>query len=102
KRSSSRQGVVGGANQLHLLLQIPVVENHSHRDEVGLGQWVLEEVTGGGANTFSQASHSDRLTGNRFNGRQVKGNALQVRVFPRGLDAEKTRGAAHVAKRLVR
>ena len=42
-----RQGVVGAADEVHLLLQIPIVENHPHRDEVRLGQRVFEEIAGG-------------------------------------------------------
>src|SRR5258705_126426 len=35
------QRVVGGANQAHLLLQIPVMEDHAHRNNVRLGQRVF-------------------------------------------------------------
>jgi hypothetical protein len=35
--ASRWQGVVGGADQLQLLLQIPIVKNHAHCDEIGFG-----------------------------------------------------------------
>src|SRR5207248_3442604 len=31
------QGIVGRANQMYLLLEIPVVENHTHGDDLRLG-----------------------------------------------------------------
>src|SRR6185295_9983038 len=49
QRAAGWQGIVGCANEMHLLLQIPVVENHTHRDDVGLGQRVFAEIARGRA-----------------------------------------------------
>jgi len=44
ERAAGRKRVVDRAYELHLFLKIPVVQDHSHRDQVGLGQWIFEEV----------------------------------------------------------
>jgi hypothetical protein len=44
ERASLWQGLVSLADQQHLVLKVPVVKDHAHRDDVGLGQRVAEEV----------------------------------------------------------
>ena len=44
QRAAGRQGVVGRADEVHLSLQIPVVQNHAHGDHVRLGQGFTEEI----------------------------------------------------------
>src|SRR5215468_9413254 len=38
------QGVVRGSNELHLLLQIPIVQDHAHGNHVRFRQGITEEV----------------------------------------------------------
>src|SRR4051794_34065706 len=49
-----RQCFICLPNELHLLFQVPVVKNHSHGDEIGLGQRIVEKVTGGRFNAFTE------------------------------------------------
>src|SRR5436305_13498407 len=39
-----RQCIIGGSDQVHLLLKIPIMQNHAHSDHVGFGQGILKEV----------------------------------------------------------
>lgn len=59
-----RPGIVGRADEVHLLLQIRVVENHTHGDDVRFGQRVFKEISGD-RNTASGSSgllrEADRL-----------------------------------------
>src|SRR5260370_1416265 len=59
KRTAGRERLVGGADEVQLLLKIPVVENHPHRDQVRLGQSVLEEIARRGAHTLAQTGPGD-------------------------------------------
>src|SRR5215471_13861171 len=43
-----RQCLVGCADQRLLLLEVPVVQDQAHRDDVGARQWVAEGVPGRG------------------------------------------------------
>src|SRR6516162_6970230 len=61
ERVAVRKRFVGRAYQLHLFLQIPVVQNHSHRDHLGLWQWVLKEIAGCSADPISQARRGNVL-----------------------------------------
>jgi hypothetical protein len=92
------QGVVGRAEETHLFFQIPVVKNHTHRDDVRLGQRVLKEIAGGGTDTVTQPGQVDMFASDRFHRRQVEGNALEMRMLLRGFDAKQASGAADVTK----
>src|SRR5262245_3856885 len=59
ERAAGRQGVVGGTDEVHLLLQIPIVENHSHCDDVGLGKRVLKKISGRSNDSSSQTGGGD-------------------------------------------
>src|SRR6266540_6753048 len=69
--ATRRKRVVRGANQVQLLLQIPVVQDHAHRDEVGLGQRVGEKIACTGADTATESSGGDALARDGFNGGQI-------------------------------
>jgi hypothetical protein len=40
QRSAGRQRFECRPDQVHLFLQVPVMQDHAHRDDVGLWQWV--------------------------------------------------------------
>src|SRR5215510_7051389 len=46
KSAALRQGVVRGSNELHLLLQLPIVHNHPHGNHVRFRQGITEEIQG--------------------------------------------------------
>jgi len=71
-----------------LLLQVPVVEDHPHRDHVNLGQRVLEEISGRRRGTIGKPGRGDVLLGYRLNGREVERGARQVRMLLRHEDRE--------------
>ena len=100
ERAAGRQGVVGRADEVHLLLQIPVVQNHAHRDDVGLGQRVFEEITGRRADAVLQAGGGDVFFRDGFDGRQIEADALEMRMFLRDFNAQQAGRATDVAERL--
>ena len=100
ERAAGRQRVVGGADEVHLLLQIPVVQNHAHRDDVGLGQRVFEKIAGRGADAVAQAGGGDVLLRDRLDRRQIEADAFEMRMSLRHFDAEQAGRAADVAERL--
>jgi hypothetical protein len=79
------------AHKVHLLFQVPVVKNHAHREEIRLVQWVLKEITGG----------RNVVARDRFYGRQIKRNAMKMRVHSGDFHAKQASRAADVAKRLA-
>src|SRR5262249_46068591 len=44
KSAALWQGVIRGSNELHLLLQIPIVQDHAHGNHVRFRQGITEEV----------------------------------------------------------
>ena len=97
--SVGRQRVVCSPNEVQLLLQVPVVEDHPHRDEIGLRQRIDEEVARGGRDAIAQAGGGDALRRDGLDDRQVERRALEMRVPSGDLDAEEPGCAAHVAQR---
>ena len=85
--AAGREGVVGRADEVHLLLQIPVVQNHAHRDDVGLRQRIFEEITGRGADAILQSGGRDVSLRDRLHWRQIEADALEMRVFLRDFNA---------------
>ena len=100
QRAAGRQGVVGRADEVHLLLQIPVVQNHAHRDDVGLGQRVFEEIAGRRADAILQPGGGDVFLRDRLDRRQIEADALEMRMSLRDFDAKQAGRAADVAERL--
>ena len=100
QRAARRQSVIGRADQVHLLLQIPVVQNHAHRDDVGLGQRVFEEIAGGSADAIAQSGGGDVFSRDGFDRRQIEADALEMRMFLRDFNAQQASRAADVAERL--
>ena len=100
QRAAGRQSLVRGADEVHLFLQIPVVQNHAHRDDVGLRQWVFEEITGRRADAVLQPDGGDVILRNGFDRWQVEAGAFEVRVFLRDFNAQQAGRAADVAERL--
>src|ERR1700751_4524075 len=80
--------VVGGADELHLFLQVPVVQNHSHYDHVRFRQRVPEEIACGSADPISQSGRGNMLFRYRLDRGQVESNALDMWMFLSHFDAE--------------
>jgi len=88
ERAAGRERIVGRADKLHLFLQVPIVQNHPHRDHVSLGQWVLKEIAGCNADAIAQAGGGDVLSCHGFDRRQVEADALNVWMLFRDFDAD--------------
>lgn len=95
------EGVESGLDEVLLFLEVPVMEDHPHRDDVGLGDWVLEKVSRGCGHAVLEAGGCDVLPGDGLHGREVERDALHVRVPLRNLNREEAGRAADVAERLV-
>ena len=102
QRAADGQRIVSGADELFLFLQIPVVEDHPHRDQVGFRQRVLEKVAARGGDALAQSGGGDVLLRDRLHGREIKGRAAEMRMRFRGLNAEQPRRAADIAQCLER
>src|SRR6266849_4676762 len=100
KGAAGRKGIVGRADEVQLLLQIPVVENHTHGDHVRFRQRVLKEIAGGCAHAIAQPGRRDVLPRDRFYGRQIEGNAPQIRIRLSDFYAKQASRATDIAKRL--
>ena len=44
ERASYWQGIVSSTDQVHFFLQIPIVQNHSHRNHIRLRQRISKEI----------------------------------------------------------
>src|SRR5215472_1526109 len=86
--AARRQRVISSANQLHLFFQVPVVKDHAHGDDVGLGQGVLEEIAGGGSDTVAEAGGGDVFLRDRLNRQEVEEDAKNVVIFLAPKDRE--------------
>lgn len=78
KRATRRQGIVGRADEVHLFLEIPVVEDHAHCNDVGFRQRVFEEIAGCGSDALTQAGAGDMFFGDRLNDGQVVRDTFEV------------------------
>src|SRR5438093_8063107 len=96
-----RQSLVSQTDEVHFLLEIPIVKNHAHRDQVSLGQWVLEEIARGSADSVTETGSRNVLLRDRFDGRQIEGNALTVRMLLCTFDTEQAGCATYVAQSLI-
>ncbi len=52
--------------------KLKVVEDHAHRDDVGFGQWVFEEITGDGADAVAQPGCRDVSLRDRLHRRKIE------------------------------
>ena len=77
------------------------MEDQPHRDDVGLGQGVGEEVTRLGGHAIAQSGAFDRSLGDRLDDGQVVGRAAHVGVAVGNDDRQLAGCTAHVAERLV-
>jgi len=74
------------------------MQNHTHRDEVGLRQRVLEEVTGRRAHTSFQPGGGNVFLRDRFDNWQIEADTGEMRVSLRDLNAEQAGRAADIAE----
>ena len=82
------QRTVSGADEAHFLFEIPVVEDHSHRDDVGFGQRIFEEIATSGADAITEPGRCNVSLRDRLYRRQVERNARKMRMLPRNFNTE--------------
>lgn len=75
------------------------MEDHAHRDDVGFGQWIGEEVPAGGGHSVGGAGRLDGRLGNRFDHGQVEARTAQVGVAGSDDECQLAGGAADVAQK---
>src|SRR4051794_19892980 len=86
--TARRQGVVSRADEMHLLFKIPVVEYHAHRDDVGFGQRIFEEIATSGADAITEPGRCNVSFRDRLYRWQVERNARKMRMLPRNFNTE--------------
>ena len=77
------------------------MQDHSHRDHIGLRQWILKEIARCGADPISQPSRGNVLLRYGLDRGQVKTDALNMWMFFGNFDAEQSRCTADIAKGVV-
>jgi hypothetical protein len=92
---------VGRLHQVHLLLEVPVVKDHPHRDDVRARQRIIEEIQRLGRDAVGETRGLDIARGDVRDGRQVRGDATHVRMRLCHRYGQQAIGAADVAQRLV-
>ena len=86
---------------VHLFLEVPVVQDHSHRDYVGLRQRFLKEIAGRGADPVSQPGRGNVLFRYRLYRREVETDAGDLRMFFGDFDAEQSSCTADIAEAVI-
>lgn len=71
---------------MHLLFEIPVVEDHAHGDDVSLGEGIFEEVSAGGLDTVCKAGDGDVALGDWGDRWEVEADAVEGWVLLCGFD----------------
>ena len=61
---------------------------------------IFEKVARGRGDPVAESSRGDMFLRNRFDRREVKGNALKMGMFPRRLNAEQASGSTYIANRI--
>src|SRR5438045_1490747 len=100
QRAARRQGIVGRADKVHLLFQVPVVKDHAHRYELRLGQRILKKIARGCTDAVTEPGDRDVFARNWLHGRQIEGSAVKMRMSLRGFNAEQAGRSADVAEGL--
>jgi len=59
--AAGRERIVGRADEVHFLFQIPVVKNHPHGDHIGLRQRIFKEISGSGTDSISRNSNHSAI-----------------------------------------
>ena len=101
ERTAGRQGSVSCADELQLLLEIPVVQNHAHRNDIGLRQRIGEKIDSLGGDPIGKSGGGNLARGYRRSGGEIGGGAAQVRMLPGDEHRQLTGGAAHVTQRAI-
>ena len=100
QRAAGWKSVVSRADEKPLLFEIPVVEDHAHRDDVGFGQGISEEVTGSRADAVAEPCGRDVFLRDRLHRRQVEGSATKIRMSFRDFNRKQASRPAGVAQGL--
>jgi len=101
KRPTHRQRLIGGPDQMQLLVQIPVVQDGSHRDYVGLRQGVCKEIEPLRRHSLRQAGSRNLARRDWCNHGQIGRNATEMRMAPSHTQRELAGSPAHVTERAV-
>jgi hypothetical protein len=98
ERAAGRKGIVSRADEMHLFFEIPVMQDHAHRDDVGFGQWIFEEITGSGTDAIAESGGCDVPLCDRLYGWQIKGGAAKMRMFLCDFNTEQAGRSADITK----
>ena len=77
------------------------MQDHSHRDHIGLRQRVLKEIVRRSADAVSQPGRGNVLFRYRLDRRRVESDAFDMRMFFGDFDAEQSSCAADVAQAAI-
>ena len=78
ERSARRKRVIRCFYEMHLLLEIPIVKDHSHRHDVGLRERLGKEIQGPRSHPISDTRRRDLLLRNLGCNREINGHVLHV------------------------
>src|SRR5687767_12559549 len=101
QRAALGQRVMGFFEERQLLLDVPVVQDVPHDEDVRGGERIFEEVPSGEREAALETERFHIGLEHRADGRQVKLAAAQVRVRERYLDRDAALRAADINERLV-
>src|SRR5262249_11338679 len=94
------QGIICLPNEHLLLLEVPVVQDHPHRDDVRLGQRIGEKVASDGPYAVGEARLLDLSCGYRRDLREIEGDAAHVRIRGSNHARKLPGGTTDIAKSL--
>jgi hypothetical protein len=81
ERAPRRQGIVSCADKVHFLLQIPIVEDHAHRNHIRFRQRLGEEIKSFGRDSIRKSRCGDFSLRDPGRRRKIGRGASRVRVF---------------------
>jgi len=82
---------------VHFLLEIPVVQDHAHRDHIGLRQRAGEEIQRSCGDAFGKPGGRNLPFGDRGGGWKISSGATKVGVLAGDEHRQLAGRSAHVA-----
>ena len=98
--AAGRQRIVGGADELHLLLEVPIVEDHAHRDDVRLGQRIMKKSPDAVPTRSVKPAGGNVLSRDGFDGRQIEARCIRDGRCFFATSVQSNRRAADIAQRV--